>query len=69
MSRTYLTDLVERGIVAGRNATPQDYQDALRGLAELAVFASVEELPLLNALCSLGMRALLRADKRTAIPY
>lgn len=69
MSDTYYVDLYAHGLVDGRNANQQDFSDALRSLADAATRATQHGDEQLNALCRLGMRALLERRARTTPPY
>jgi hypothetical protein len=67
MDNRYLVDLAEHGTLHGRPATPQDYQDALRALAEIGTNALADGDQVTSSLASLGMRALLRRTHKPVV--
>ena len=69
MNDTYFTDLYAHGLVRGQDATQQDFQDALRTLADLATQAVQHGDDRLNALCRLGMRVMFERRAVKPPPY
>jgi hypothetical protein len=70
MSDRYFSDLLTARTVAGRNATPQDWQDALRSLAD-AMSCAVQHgderaQAMAQALFSVVFRA---KDGKPVLPY
>jgi hypothetical protein len=66
-SNRYLIDLAEQGTLHGRPATPQDYQDAIRALAQIGTNALADGDLVTSSLASLGMRALIRRQRKPVV--
>jgi len=69
MPANWLTELTRSGTVHGRDATPQDWQDALRTLADQSARYLQLDDTLGEELCRIGIRTLVAADKAPKIPW
>lgn len=64
MSQSYYTDLLRHGLVAGHDATPDDYDAALHDLAEVRAWALNQGLDRVAALAAGMVTAILVIDPR-----
>ncbi len=69
MSESYYTDLLRHGLVAGHDAGPDDYDAALRDLAEVRAWAKNQSLDRVAALATGMVTALLTIDPRQRPAY
>lgn len=68
MSETYYTDLIRHGMCCGHDAGPDDYDRALRELAEVRAWALKQRLDRVAALAAGMVTAILVIDPRDRIP-
>lgn len=68
MSESYYTDLLRHGLVAGHDAGPDDYDRALRELAEVRAWALNQRLDRVAALAAGMVTAILVIDPRDRRP-
>ena len=69
MSESYYTDLIRHGLVAGHDAGPDDYDRALRELAEVRAWALNQRLDRVAALATGMVTAILVIDPRERPTY
>lgn len=69
MSELYYTELLRHGTVQGHDAGPDDYDAALRELAEVRAWALNQRLDRVAALASGMVTAILVIDPRDRAPY
>jgi hypothetical protein len=68
MSERYFADLCLLGEVAGRRASPQDYQDALRSVSDAHIQAQQLGDERVLSLCTAVIAALVKAIHQPAAP-
>jgi len=67
--QTWMTDLFRNGTRDGRDADPQDYQDALRSISDAYAEALLNGDGRVCDLATLAMAALLQRRPTRPIPY